>query len=70
MDGPLNTPILRAPTMDDGDSTTQHNNEKLLILKVWLTNHGLDSLYDCAQSEWATFCRLDQDEKEKYSAPW
>jgi len=36
---------------------------------VWLTNHGLDSLYDCAQSEWATFCRLDQAEKEKYSAP-
>jgi len=36
---------------------------------VWLTNHGLDSLYDCAQSEWATFCSLDQTEKEKYSAP-
>ena len=37
--------------------------------KVWLTNHGLDSLYNSVQSEWRKFCKLDQEEKENFSAP-
>ena len=37
--------------------------------KVWLTNHGLDSLYNSVQSEWRNFCKLDQEEKENFSAP-
>ena len=37
--------------------------------KVWLTNHGLEPLYARVNSEWETFCKLDQVEKEKYSAP-
>ena len=37
--------------------------------KVWLTNHGLDSLYNSVQSEWRNFCMLDQEEKENFSAP-
>jgi len=36
---------------------------------VWLTKHGLDPLYDIVQSEWKNFCRMDQAEKEKFSAP-
>jgi len=36
---------------------------------VWLTNHGLDSLYNSVQSEWRNFCMLDQEEKENFSAP-
>ena len=37
--------------------------------KVLLTNHGLDSLYNSVQSEWRNFCKLDQEEKENFSAP-
>ena len=37
--------------------------------KVWLTNHGLEPLYARVNSEWEAFCKLDQVEKEKYSAP-
>ena len=37
--------------------------------KVWLTNHGLDSLFNSVQSEWRNFCKLDQEEKENFSAP-
>ena len=37
--------------------------------KVWLTNHGVDSMYKSVQSEWRNFCKLDQEEKENFSAP-
>ena len=37
--------------------------------KVLLTNHGLDSLYNSVQKEWKEFCKLDQEEKENFSAP-
>jgi len=35
---------------------------------VWVTGHGLEHIYREVDTEWRHFCRMDQQEKDRYSS--